>query len=71
MSLSVTQSKLLKQKRPVNVWGSSNQGAIERSEMDSFSHDVLKIEMSGPQYEHFSVVDLPGLFRNTSLATVC
>jgi hypothetical protein len=34
---------------------------------ESFSHDVLKIEMSGPEYEHFSVVDLPGLFRSTSL----
>ncbi|KAL8883554.1 MAG: hypothetical protein Q9205_002223 [Flavoplaca limonia] len=29
----------------------------------SFSEDVLKIELSGPDYEHFSVVDLPGLFR--------
>ena len=32
--------------------------------MQSFSHDVLKIELSGPDYEHFSVVDLPGLFRS-------
>jgi hypothetical protein len=30
----------------------------------SFSDDVLKIELSGPDYEHFSVVDLPGLFRS-------
>ena len=35
--------------------------------MKSFSHDVLKIELSGPDYEHFSVVDLPGLFRSTLL----
>ena len=37
------------------------------SEGESFSHDILKIEMAGPQYEHFSVVDLPGLFRSTSM----
>ena len=35
--------------------------------MKSFSDDVLKIELSGPDYEHFSVVDLPGLFRSTLL----
>lgn len=34
--------------------------------MASFSHDILKIEMSGPQNEHFSVIDLPGLFRSKS-----
>lgn len=33
----------------------------------SFSHDVLKIKLSGPDYEHFSVLDLPGLFRSISL----
>lgn len=32
--------------------------------LKSFSDDVLKIELSGPDYEHFSVVDLPGLFRS-------
>ncbi|XMA20279.1 hypothetical protein WAI453_013070 [Rhynchosporium graminicola] len=33
-------------------------------DMESFSHNkVLKIELSGPEYEHFSVIDLPGLFR--------
>ena len=30
----------------------------------SFSNDILKIEMAGPQHEHFSVIDLPGLFRS-------
>ncbi|KAI4265525.1 MAG: hypothetical protein L6R38_009355 [Xanthoria sp. 2 TBL-2021] len=33
----------------------------------SFSDDVLKIELSGPDHEHFSVVDLPGLFRKPTL----
>lgn len=32
----------------------------------SFSEDVLKIELSGPDHEHFSVVDLPGIFRSKS-----
>ncbi|KAL8721074.1 MAG: hypothetical protein Q9181_007788 [Wetmoreana brouardii] len=36
-----------------------NSGIVPKS----FSDDVLKIELSGPDYEHFSVVDLPGLFR--------
>jgi hypothetical protein len=33
-------------------------------DMESFSHNILKFELSGPEYEHFSVVDLPGLFRS-------
>lgn len=28
-----------------------------------FSDDVLKIELSGPEHDHFSVVDVPGLFQ--------
>ena len=35
--------------------------------MKSFSHDVLKVELSDPDYEHFRVMDLPGLFRSTLL----
>ncbi|KAI2823747.1 hypothetical protein CBS147321_11058 [Aspergillus niger] len=29
-----------------------------------FSDDILKIELSGPQHRHLSVVDVPGLFHN-------
>ncbi|KAK3045424.1 hypothetical protein LTR09_012975 [Extremus antarcticus] len=29
-----------------------------------FSDDVLKIELSGPEHHHLSVVDVPGLFHN-------
>jgi hypothetical protein len=39
-------------------------GHSRESTMESFSHDILKIELSGPEYEHFSVIDLPGLFRS-------
>lgn len=29
-----------------------------------FSDDILKIELSGPQHNHLSVVDVPGLFHS-------
>ena len=29
-----------------------------------FSDDVLKIELSGPEHHHLSVVDVPGLFHS-------
>lgn len=29
-----------------------------------FSDDVLRIELSGPQHHHLSVVDVPGLFHS-------
>lgn len=42
-------------------------GQNREVDMESFSHNILKFELSGPEYEHFSVVDLPGLFRSTAL----
>lgn len=39
-------------------------GKSRSAEMESFSHNILKFELSGPEHEHFSVVDLPGLFRS-------
>lgn len=32
----------------------------------TFSDDVLKLELSGPQHEHLSVVDVPGIFKRTT-----
>ncbi|KAL8945457.1 MAG: hypothetical protein Q9211_000022 [Gyalolechia sp. 1 TL-2023] len=32
----------------------------------SFSDDVLKIEVSGPDQQHLSVVDVPGIFRKVT-----
>lgn len=32
----------------------------------TFSEDVLRLEVSGPDQEHFSVVDVPGIFRKTT-----
>ncbi|CAG8424117.1 unnamed protein product [Penicillium salamii] len=31
-----------------------------------FSDDILKIELSGPDHRHLSVVDVPGLFHNAT-----
>lgn len=33
---------------------------------DTFSDDVLKIEIYGPKQQHLSVIDVPGIFRNTT-----
>lgn len=33
---------------------------------DTFSDDVLKIEICGPEQQHLSVIDVPGIFRNTT-----
>ena len=32
----------------------------------TFSEDVLRLEITGPDEEHFSVVDVPGIFRKTT-----
>lgn len=37
----------------------------ERAE--TFSDDVLKIEICGPKQQHLSVIDVPGIFRNTTV----
>lgn len=40
--------------------GASDEG------VDTFSDDVLKIEICGPKQQHLSVIDVPGIFRNTT-----
>jgi hypothetical protein len=35
-----------------------------------FSDDTLKIELSGPDHHHLSVVDVPGLFHSESVKSV-
>ena len=32
----------------------------------TFSEDVLRLEICGPEQEHLSVVDVPGIFRKTT-----
>ena len=42
-------------------------GESESNEMEkTFANDVLKIEISGPEQQHLSVIDVPGIFRKTS-----
>lgn len=33
------------------------------SNLQTFSQHVLKVEINGPQQEHFTVIDVPGIFR--------
>ncbi|KAF1844890.1 dynamin GTPase [Cucurbitaria berberidis CBS 394.84] len=32
----------------------------------TFSNDVLRLEIAGPDQEHFSVIDVPGIFKRTT-----
>ena len=32
----------------------------------TFADDVLKIEISGPEQEHLSVIDVPGIFKKST-----
>lgn len=37
------------------------------SDQSRFSEDVLKLEVCGPNQDHLTLVDLPGLFQNTEI----
>jgi hypothetical protein len=37
-----------------------------KGDRGTFSEDVLRLEICGPDQEHFSVVDVPGIFRKTT-----
>ena len=39
---------------------------IDSSAKKTFSNDVLKIEICGPEQLHLSVIDVPGIFRKTT-----
>ena len=43
--------------------GISSASQATSSGNTTFSNDVLIIEICGPQEEHFSVIDVPGIFR--------
>ena len=46
--------------------GLPNSQAEDLENLDKrFSDDILKIELSGPEHRHLSVVDVPGLFHST------
>ncbi|KYG40858.1 hypothetical protein M433DRAFT_8419 [Acidomyces richmondensis BFW] len=37
-----------------------------RGQSPTFSNDVLRLEITGPDQEHLSVIDVPGIFKNTT-----
>lgn len=39
----------------------------ESGPKSTFSNDVLRIEITGPNQEHLSVIDVPGIFKRTTL----
>ncbi|KAL4948261.1 P-loop containing nucleoside triphosphate hydrolase protein [Aspergillus filifer] len=50
-----------------DVMGIPGPSATELENIDKrFSDDILKIELSGPEQSHLSVVDVPGLFHNAT-----
>src|SRR5215469_2086648 len=38
----------------------------KKGDRGTFSEDVLRLEICGPEQEHFSVVDVPGIFKKTT-----
>ena len=42
--------------------GEANTGSHKKT----FADDVLKIEMCGPDQEHLSVIDVPGIFKKST-----
>lgn len=38
----------------------------ESGASSTFSKDVLRLEISGPKEDHFSVIDVPGIFKRTT-----
>lgn len=42
--------------------GEVNTGSNKKT----FADDVLKIEMCGPDQEHLSVIDVPGIFKKST-----
>ena len=41
-------------------------GTSDGATSTTFSKDVLRLEISGPEQEHFSVIDVPGIFKRTT-----
>ncbi|KAI1942762.1 hypothetical protein LOZ66_001169 [Ophidiomyces ophidiicola] len=48
------------------VMNLSSQTEKEKSSLSTFSEDVLRLEIQGPDEDHLSVIDVPGLFTNTT-----
>ena len=40
--------------------------SLAQAEEINFSADVLKVEISGPDRSHFSILDVPGIFHSVT-----
>ena len=54
--------KIMQEVQDLMGLGSQN----ESGSSGTFSEDVLRLEISGPDQPHFSIVDVPGIFRKTT-----
>jgi hypothetical protein len=52
--------------RHVKVTVAMGIGSDTESVQRTFSEDVLRLEVAGPNQEHFSVIDVPGIFKRTT-----
>jgi hypothetical protein len=43
-----------------------NQSGVQSGEGSTFSEDILLLEVCGPNEEHLSVIDVPGIFKKTT-----
>ncbi|KAI6514252.1 hypothetical protein MCOR16_010603 [Pyricularia oryzae] len=46
---------------------SGRRGPVELNPGNAFSQHLLKVEISSPNQEHFTVIDVPGIFRTETL----
>ncbi|KAI1133587.1 P-loop containing nucleoside triphosphate hydrolase protein [Nemania abortiva] len=47
----------------MGIGGSANATTSDGSPLPAFSEHILKIEKTGPKEDHFTVIDVPGIFR--------
>ncbi|KXS94723.1 hypothetical protein AC579_9202 [Pseudocercospora musae] len=63
-SLESDMFKKIMQEAHKEMGLSSNRDDGEKK--PTFSNDVLRLEISGPNQEHLSVIDVPGIFKSTT-----
>ncbi|TPX11991.1 uncharacterized protein E0L32_007294 [Thyridium curvatum] len=49
--------------RPASSSDSASESEGNNDDLNAFSQDILKIEINGPQQNHLTVIDVPGIFR--------
>ena len=60
LSSEVLESVIMEANREMEIRMSADDTA---SHLQAFSEHILKIEIHGPDQEHFTVIDVPGIFR--------